>query len=124
MRKIGKKGKEWIKARKQLIAEAVLNERITIVDGRPFGSCEDCHRAKYLTPDHVVRRSQGGSHDKSNIGWVCLKCHRKRDQQGDPMNKKPKSKKADFAKPHKCINCKQMVSFYLCPYCNKVSIKK
>ena len=127
MRQIGKKGKEGLKARKILIKEALADGRIEIIDGVLQGICEDCGRWKPLTPDHRIKRSQGGSHDKSNIDWVCDSppdfCHTKRDQMGDPRKKKPKSKKANWQKPHRCRACKKMIGgFLLCPNCNKISI--
>jgi len=122
MRQIGKKGKEWIKARARLVKEAIAEGRIEVIDGVIQGICEDCDRWKHLTPDHVVKRSLGGSHEKSNINWVCLKCHNFRDNMGDPKKKKPKSKKPDWAKPHRCKRCRTIVSLLICPNCGEISI--
>ena len=113
---------EWIKARQKLIKEALVEGRLAFVNDTLMGRCEDCGQFKPLTPDHNKKRSQGGSHDKSNIDWVCIPCHNKRDQQGDPMGKK-KSKKPAWQIRHKCRKCKFESSMYLCPSCREVSIK-
>lgn len=123
MLKSGKKTKQWIKDRVKLIKEAVIFGRITIRNGYPEGICEDCRQWKALDPDHRLKRSQGGSNDSSNIDWVCRSCHNKRDNQGDPMQKKEKSsKKADWQKAHKCKNCKLTTSMIICHNCGKMSI--
>jgi hypothetical protein len=41
---------------------------------------------------------------------------------GDPRKKKPKSKKADWAKPHKCKKCKKETSMLICHNCGNVSV--
>ena len=121
--KRGKKAKQWTKDRANLIKEATLEGRITIQNGYPEGICEDCGKWRPLDPDHRRKRSLGGSNDKSNIDWVCRSCHNKRDNLGDPMQKKEvKSKKADWQKEHKCKNCKVITSMYLCHNCGKASI--
>jgi 5-methylcytosine-specific restriction endonuclease McrA len=88
IKKVGKKGKEWIEDRAKLIKEAVIDGRIELIDEVVVGVCEDCKKLKPLDPDHRLKRSQGGSNDKENIDWVCRKCHDNRDNQGDPLNKK------------------------------------
>jgi len=118
MKAMGKKGRAWIKERASLIKEAVAEGRIVIIEGEVQGICEDCGLWKPLTPDHIIKRSQGGSHDKSNIDWVCFPCHDKRDNR--PMSKK--SKKPGWAKEHKCKHCKLILSILICPRCGKVSI--
>lgn len=118
IRKVGKKGRAWVKARAKLIKEAVAEGRIEIIDGMIQGICEDCRRWKPLTPDHIIKRSQGGGHDKKNIAWVCIRCHDKRDNQ--PMSKK--SKKPNWKKEHKCKHCKKLISMLLCPFCRKISV--
>ena len=123
IKRIGKKGKAWIKDRRALIKEAVAEGVLRIVNGQPYGLCGDCQRMKILTPDHRKKRSQGGSNDKSNIDWVCLECHNMRDNKGDPNKKKETStKKPDWMKTHVCKNCKARVSTYICSYCGKESI--
>lgn len=126
LRRIGKRGKEWQKARAKLIEEALLNGRLTLVNGVLEGICEDCGRWRPLTPDHRLKRSLGGLHEKSNIEWVCNSppdfCHDRRDNQGDPMKKKPKSKKAEWEKEHKCRHCRRVISMLVCPNCHKISI--
>ena len=88
IKKVGKKGKEWIEDRAKLIKEAVIDGRIELIDKVVVGVCEDCKKRKPLDPDHRLKRSQGGSNDKSNIDWVCRKCHDDRDNLGDPLGKK------------------------------------
>lgn len=87
-----------------------------------MGICQDCGKWRALTPDHVLKRSLGGSHEKSNIDWVCIPCHDLRDNMGDPKGKKPKSKKAVWEKSHKCRSCKAVISMLICPHCNQMSI--
>jgi bifunctional DNA-binding transcriptional regulator/antitoxin component of YhaV-PrlF toxin-antitoxin module len=112
----------WISERKKLIVEAIASGRIIVrsLHSFPEGTCEDCKQWRQLDPDHRLKRSQGGSNEPSNIDWVCRKCHDKRDNRGDPMNKKEKkTKKADWELPHKCKNCGAIISFLICPHCKK-----
>ena|GEM_PF-5576338 len=117
----------WIKIRAKLIKEAIIEGRIVVRQshGFPEGYCEDCNQWRQLDPDHIKKRSQGGSNDKSNIAWVCRECHNKRDNQGDPMNKKitRSSKKAEWELPHYCT-CGRTTSLLICNHCGKISIKK
>lgn len=122
MRQQGKKSKEWIRARKSLIKDALLAGRIVVRDGAIYGKCEDCQEWKALTPDHRKKRSQGGGHEAGNIDWVCIHCHNLRDNMGDPKNKKTKYAKPDWTRPHECKNCKETTSFLVCTWCNKMSI--
>ena len=128
LKKIGKKGREWLKARKLLVKELEKTGEYRIEGTRVYGNCKDCghHHPTPLQPDHKIKRSQGGKHTKKNIDWICnyppCMCHDKRDNQGDPMSKKPKSKKADWQRPHKCKRCKVITSTYLCHNCGEVSV--
>lgn len=92
IKQIGKKGKEWIKDRAKLIKDAIIEGRIELKNGSPYGKCTDCGHYHPLDPDHRLKRSQGGLNDKSNIDWVCnfppCMCHDKRDNLGDPRGKK------------------------------------
>lgn len=125
MKQRGKKYNEWIKDRAKLIKDAVISGRITINEaGNIYGRCEDCKEWKALSPDHKKKRSQGGGNEAGNIDWVCFKCHNLRDNYGDPMKKKEsKSKKPDWQKEHRCVNCKVLTRQYLCHSCGKASIK-
>ena len=115
---------EWAIEKRKRIAELKATGEYNIVGQKVYGICCDCNHYRLLKPDHKIKRSQGGKHDKENLDWVCKKCHDKRDNQGDPMKKKPKSKKADWQRPHKCASCKQVTSMLICPNCNKLSIKQ
>lgn len=119
----GRRKKEWLKAKKKLLADLKKTGEYNIIGTRVYGICPDCNTYKILTPDHRIKRSQGGKHTKENIDWVCIKCHGLRDNMGDPKKKKPKSKKADWSKAHKCKNCKWIVSMLICPNCGKRSTK-
>jgi hypothetical protein len=88
IKKVGKKGKEWIMDRAILIKDAIVEGRIERIDEVVVGICEDCKKLKPLDPDHRLKRSQGGSNDKTNIDWVCRNCHNQRDNLGDPLGKK------------------------------------
>jgi len=123
MKQHGKKYNEWMVARRALLKQAIKSGRIKMVDGHPEGLCEDCIKWKPLTPDHRKKRSQGGNHDQSNIDWVCVECHSKRDNQGDPMGKK-ETKKINWTKLHICVHCKYEISTLLCTNCGKISIKE
>ena len=120
---IGKKGKQWLKDRAGLIKEAVLAGRIQLEDTRIVGKCEDCKEWKELDPDHLKKRSRGGSNESKNIDWVCRKCHNERDNMGDPKNKKTGSKKANWEVEHECIKCKRRGRSLICPNCGNISIK-
>ena len=120
---MGSKTAEWKRDRVKLIKEAVLSGRITIINNVIMGRCEDCGEWKELDPDHRKKRSQGGSNDKSNIDWVCRECHNKRDNMGDPKNKKIKSKKASWAVEHQCIKCKHLTRQLICDNCGNLSVK-
>lgn len=126
MRQHGKRYTEWIRERDKpggVIDSALKSGEITrLGNGRIVGYCKDCGRFKDLTPDHKVKRSQGGQHTSDNIDWVCIGCHDMRDNKGDPNKAKPASKKADWSKSHQCNNCKQMVSTLLCTNCGKMSV--
>lgn len=120
IRKRGKKANEWARAKRILIKEAIANGRIEINEnGNLQGFCEDCKKWKDLSPDHIKKRSLGGSHEKTNIAWVCFICHQKRDNQ--PMSKK-KNNKPVWQEAHKCISCKKITRFLMCNFCGKLSI--
>lgn len=122
MRQVGKKGKEWIRARAKLIKNAVAEGRITINEaGNISGRCEDCKKWKHLSPDHKTKRSQGGKHEAKNIAWLCSRCHFIADNT--TMSKK-KSKKPAWAIRHKCVKCKFESALYICPNCGEESMKK
>lgn len=130
MRKIGKKGLAWQRERRQRIKELKTDERYVVEGERVYGTCLDCGHWHQLTPDHKIKRSAGGGHEAANIDWVCNEppcfCHSKRDNMGDPNNKKPKDsgkgKKPNWMKDHKCKNCKAVISTLLCGHCGKVSV--
>jgi 5-methylcytosine-specific restriction endonuclease McrA len=114
-----------LKDRVKLIKEAVIDGRIVCrPHSFPEGICEDCGQWKKLDLDHRLKRSQGGANDKENIDWVCRKCHNRRDNLGDPMNKKElkNGKKQDWQKPHPCKHCKQITGLLVCNYCRKISV--
>lgn len=122
--KKGKKYYQWQEDKKILIKELEESGEYRVIKGKVFGICKDCNKFNQLTPDHIIKRSLGGTNDKSNIDWVCLKCHIQRDQMGDKKNKKQiKSKKAVWEKEHICPNCKHLTSMYLCHNCKLKSFK-
>lgn len=43
-------------------------------------TCRSCG-AKADTVDHVIPRWAGGSHDRSNLAAMCLKCHRSKSSR-------------------------------------------
>lgn len=124
LNKRGKRFHEWEEERAKLIKEALLEGRIEIFKKKIVGKCADCGMWRGLDPDHRLKRSQGGSHKKENIDWICRECHILRDQKGDPMNKKEtRTKKANWQTEHECANCKEKVRSLICNKCGKMSIK-
>ena len=129
IKRVGKKTKQWLIDRAELITQAVISRRIKIIGGKPWGICEDCKHWHMLTPDHKLKRSQGGKNDASNIEWICnapaCGCHNKRDNLGDPLHKKKTNKlapKADWQSRHECKKCSWMVQTLICSHCGKISI--
>lgn len=126
MKQYGKKYREWIEARDRpggLIDQAIKSGEIRrLGNGRIVGYCPDCGRFKDLVPDHKIKRSAGGQHTAENIDWICVNCHMKRDQQGDPNKAKPASKKANWQTLHQCKECKAQVRSLLCTNCGRMSI--
>lgn len=139
IKKIGKKGREWQAARRELINEIKNdpNSKLKVVGQTVYGYCPDCPPHFHpLTPDHLQKRSAGGGHDSKNIQWVCnypgCWCHSKRDNDGDPKGTKSmekekrkietKNKKANWQKSHECKHCKATVSSLLCTSCGKISV--
>src|SRR5574343_110166 len=101
--KAGKKQNEWIKSRAKIIKQAIIEGKIRInEEGNIYGCCTDCLKFRPLSPDHRRKRSVGGSNRYENIDFVCSECHDLRDNRGDPMGKKDKSKKANWQQNHKC----------------------
>ena len=129
MIKAGKKTKEWVAAKRKLIADIGKTGEYKIEGRFVLGVCKDCNHYHQLTPDHKIKRSQGGTHDKSNIDWICnappCYCHDKRDNQGDPMKKKPeavKDKKPKWQLPHECKSCGRITYMFLCGHCGRASV--
>lgn len=118
----GKKYKQWVIDRAEIIKRGVLENKIVISEsGNIFGRCWDCQRWLELAPDHRQKRSQGGTNDYENIDWVCWQCHHKRDNMGDPKNKKTKKLKAAWMKTHKCQHCGVSGAQLLCRSCGRIS---
>ncbi len=120
MKRIGRKTKEWILNKQKLLSD--LPEGLSVRDGLVFGNCLDCGTLTVLTPDHKRKRSLGGSDEKKNIDWVCIRCHTERDQMGDRMEKKQdpdKLKKADWQKEHRC-KCGISTRMLICSSCGRL----
>lgn len=128
IRKIGKKGKEWQRERQKRVEELKKDPRYKVDGYNVYGVCPDCRHFHPLTPDHLTKRSRGGGHEAGNIDWVCnypgCWCHYIRDNTGDDMKKpeEKKSKKANWAKPHPCKNCKKSTSLLICSNCGRMSV--
>jgi len=131
--KIGKKGKEWIKARFELIK--IYTEKGII-------RCENCG-SKFLLAFHhrPSRASQEAVHDFKHTRLLCQECHGyfeyKEDEDKrlfakprgyklefkiDIMAEKKKSKKPNWQIPHKCKHCKRISSMLICPNCGKMTV--
>lgn len=126
LKRFGRKTREWLSERKKRVDELRNNPNYKIEGSVVYGNCKDCLHWHKVDPDHLIKRGNGGSHDKDNLDWICNEypcfCHDKRDNRGDPINKKPKSKKPEWSKEHACKKCKQKTSFLLCNHCGKISI--
>ena len=126
MKKIGKKGKEWLRERKKIIKDALADGTlIRNEEGNLKARCEDCLHYHNITPEHELNRSQGGKHNKSNIGWICNEppcwCHSKRH---DMVNsKKVRKGKSNWQIEHECIACKKATRQLICDKCGFLSIK-
>ena len=124
---------EWIKEK----------DKLTRVYG-VFGitCCENCGSRYMLSFHHRPKRStQKAVHDFDHTRLLCAECHSffEKNNFEDSMlfansrgyhmkdkistKNKNKPKKADWEKEHKCIHCKEQVSFLICPKCGHMSIK-
>ena len=115
----GKKYYAWQRARTILVRDALVDGRISLKNGLPYGVCADCGKFSYLDPDHKQKRSQCGSNEKENIEWVCERCHDMRDNKGDPNKKKITKERPEWAKEHRC-SCGTVSSILICPECGKL----
>lgn len=127
IRKLGKKGLEWKRERLKRIKELEATGGYTILGTLLFGHCLDCGRYKCLDLDHREGRHGEDPHALSKLDAVCRECHQQRHlrnhmPQKDKKDDTSKSKKADWAKDHKCKHCKEIVSTLLCTNCQKISI--
>jgi len=133
--KIGRKTKEWRKAKPKLI-KIYIEKEIEITQ------CENCG-SKYLVFFHhrPKRSSQEAIHDFEHTRLLCQKCHgffEYNDGADEKLFKKPRgyklenkieimakknTKKADWQTLHICKSCKKKIAgFLLCPFCGKMSI--
>ena len=42
--------------------------------------CRICGTAYHLTPDHIIKRSQGGDDLEANLWTLCAFCHNRKDE--------------------------------------------
>ena len=137
MRKLGKKGKEWLKAKPKLI-QIYLKKGIT--------RCE-ISGSKFLIDFHHIskRSSQEAEHTFKGTRLLNQEWHDfcEYNKEANKLliekprgfdryyfdkfkkmknEKKSKNSKPDWQKPHKCKNCKFIVSMLICPYCEKISV--
>lgn len=131
MVKIGKKTKDWLKAKPKLIEE-YKEKKIT--------ACENCGSRFFMSLHHRPKRStQNAKHDYEHTRLLCGKCHNwfeyheeddkklfSKKRGYNPKDKikvgNNKSKKANWEIEHKCKHCKQIISLLLCPHCKKISV--
>jgi len=133
MKKLGKKGKEWQKAKPKLI-EIYIKKGIK--------RCENCGSKFGLSFHHRPKRSsQKYKHDFSHTRLLCPGCHDyfEYKEEADKrlfakargfdrktriliMAKKNKSKKPNWQQPHKCKHCKQVSSMLICPNCGNMTV--
>jgi len=136
-RKIGRKTKEWLKAKPKLI-KIYIEKEIKITQ------CENCG-SEYLVFFHhrPKRSSQEAVHDFDHTRLLCQECHGffeyndsadeklfakprgyKLENKIEIMAKKKNTKKADWQILHKCVKCKKPTSMFLCHHCGEISIKR
>lgn len=125
MKKLGKAGKEWQKARKKRIKELEATGKYVVIKTLLFGFCKDCGRYKCLDLDHIDGRGGEDPHRMENLDPICRLCHIKRhNNMANDKSKNKNSKKVNWQKPHKCRWCKTTTSMLLCHNCRRISIKK
>jgi len=133
MKKIGKKTREWLKAKPKLI-KIYLKKGIT--------RCENCGGTYLLSFHHRPKRSsQEAVHDYKHTRLLDQRCHgffEYNDEADErlfakprgynPKNKimttnKKKLKKVKWQTPHKCVKCRTMGSTLICSKCGNLSLK-
>lgn len=128
IKKIGKKGRAWQRARRAKAKELEATGEFKIVGTVIWGPCTDCKRESACDLDHVKGRGVKNANDPSNLEPVCRECHSNRhlERQGKIMSKEKKEStkndKPKWAKEHACKNCKNIVSTLLCTQCGKMSV--
>ncbi len=132
MQKVGKKIKEWLKAKPKLI-EIYKKKGIT--------RCEnDGSRFRMSFHHRPSRASQEAEHTYKRTRLLCWECHPffEHNEEADkrlfakprgynPRDKidivaKKKSKKPNWQKEHKCKKCKVITRHYICHSCGEVSV--
>lgn len=59
----------------EALVKKVANIHFDFVRDRAAGRCENCGSRKALQVHHVIYRSQGGTHEPSNLKALCMDCH-------------------------------------------------
>lgn len=131
MKKIGKKGLDWLEAKPKLIKE--YKEKGIVV-------CENCGGTFLMSFHHRPKRStQRAVHDFEHTRLLDGKCHNwfERHDEDDkklfakkrgynPKDKikvgKKKKNKTSWESEHACKHCKRIISALLCPHCKKISV--
>lgn len=52
-----------------------------VMDKYGYLCCEECSSNKWLEIHHIIKRSQGGKHNKENLKLLCKVCHEKKHGQ-------------------------------------------
>jgi hypothetical protein len=138
MKRIGKKGKEWLKAKPKLIK---------IYFGKGITRCEISGSKFFLDFHHILKRnSQEAEHTFEGTRLLNQEWHTFCEYNKEANNlliKKPrgfnkdyfekfkemkekkekrKSDKSDWQNEHSCKRCKRIVSTLICSFCGKISI--
>lgn len=53
----------------------LLDKKLKAAVIKAYGQCASCGSKSRLSVDHVIPRSDGGSHDWDNLQVLCLKCN-------------------------------------------------
>lgn len=60
------------------VSELSKQVRAVIIK-RDDGKCKSCGTTEYLTVDHIVPKSEGGTNEFNNLETLCRVCHERKD---------------------------------------------
>lgn len=69
------------KIKRKILGKQEWHDLTILVYERDKWTCRICGCKRNLTPDHIVKRSQGGDDAMENIWTLCADCHRRKDER-------------------------------------------